>query len=145
MTGSRAWFGLVNQVDYSFAQTEELTLFRDLLKRNRELFWDNNMETLFEWVKVKTVEQVEEGVKRFEMDKSECLATDFCRTGLGFFLLQKDSARGPNCGHGHWRFVLAGSRTPRQGTLHQRESCWPLCWGWSTALIESRIYYCDLL
>ena len=91
MTGSRAWFGLVNQVDYSFAQTEELTLFRDLLKRNRELFWDNNMETLFEWVKVKTVEQVEEGVKRFEMDKSECLATDFCRTGLGFFLLQQDS------------------------------------------------------
>ena len=46
MTGSRAWFGLVNQVAYSFAQTEELTLFRDLLKRNRELFWDNNMETL---------------------------------------------------------------------------------------------------
>ena len=49
------------------------------------------METLFERVKVKTVEQVEEGVKRFEMDKSECLATDFCRTGLGFFLLQQDS------------------------------------------------------
>ena len=98
MTGSRAWFGLVNQVDYSFAQTEKLTLFRDLLKRNRELFWDNNMETLFEWVKVKTVEQVEEGVKRFEMDKSECLATDFCRTGLGFILLKEDSVRGPTVG-----------------------------------------------
>ena len=114
LTGARAWFGLVNQVAYSFAQTEEMAPFRDLLKRNRQFYWDENMDTLFERAKVKIVEQVEEGVKRFEMDRPTCLATDFSKTGLGFFLLQQecqcDPEKGPNCGPGHWKLVLAGSR-----------------------------------
>ena len=114
LTSARAWFGLVNQVAYSFAQTEEMAPFRDLLKRNRQFFWDDNMDKLFEKAKVKIVEQVEEGVKRFQMDRPTCLATDFSRKGLGFFLLQQecqcDAEKGPNCGPGHWNLVLAGSR-----------------------------------
>ena len=38
---------------------------------------------------MKIVELVEDGVKRFEMGKPTCLATDFSRKGLGFFLLQQ--------------------------------------------------------
>ena len=114
LTSARAWFGLVNQVAYSFAQTEEMAPYRDLLKRNRQFFWDDNMDKLFEKAKVKIVEQVEEGVKRFQMDRLTCLATDFSRKGLGFFLLQQecqcDAEKGPNCRPGHWNLVLAGSR-----------------------------------
>ena len=29
LTGARAWFGLVNQVSFAFAQTEEMEPFRD--------------------------------------------------------------------------------------------------------------------
>ena len=53
-------------------------------------------------------------MKKFEMDKPTCLATDFSKTGLDFFLLQQecqcDPGKGPNCGPGHWKLVLAGSR-----------------------------------
>ena len=65
------------------------------------------MDTLLERAQVKIVEG---GVKRFEMDKPTCLATYLCRTGLEFLLLQQDSVRRPDCGPGHWRLVLAGSR-----------------------------------
>ena len=65
------------------------------------------MDTLLERAQVKIVE---EGVKKFEMDKPTCLATYLCRTGLEFLLLQQDSVRRPDCGPGHWRLVLAGSR-----------------------------------
>ena len=72
------------------------------------------MDELFEQAKVKIVEKIKEGVKRFDMAKNTCLATDFSKTGLGFFLLQQecqcDPNRGPNCGPGHWRPLLAGSR-----------------------------------
>ena len=65
------------------------------------------MDTLLERAQVKIVE---EGVKRFEMDKPTCLATYLCRTGLEFLLLQQDYLRRPYCVPGHWRLVLAGSR-----------------------------------
>ena len=35
ITGIRAWFGLVNQVSYAFAQTELMSPFRELLKHNK--------------------------------------------------------------------------------------------------------------
>ena len=46
-----------NQVAYSFAQTEEMAPFRDLLKRNRQFFWKNNMDTFLERAQVKIVEE----------------------------------------------------------------------------------------
>ena len=55
---------------------------------NWQFFWDDNMDTLFKKAKAKIMELVEEGVKRFEMDRPTSLATDFSKRGLGFFLLQ---------------------------------------------------------
>ena len=51
----------------------------------------------------------------FEANRHTCLATDWSKTGLGFFLLQKyctctDLSKAPRCGPGHWRMVFAGSR-----------------------------------
>ena len=48
LTGARSWFGLVNQVAYSFSMTEEMAPFQDLLKRTRQLYWDETMDRLFE-------------------------------------------------------------------------------------------------
>ena len=95
LTGARAWFGLVNQFAYSFAQTEEMAPFWDLLKRNRHFFWDSILDDWFEQAKVKIVEQVEEWGK---MDRPTFLATDFSRIGLGFFLLQQECQCNPEKG-----------------------------------------------
>ena len=55
-----------------------------------------------------------EGLKHFKMNPNECLATDFSKTEVGFLLLQQDCqcapSKGPRCGDGHWRLVLAVSR-----------------------------------
>ena len=79
--------------------------FRDLLKRNRQFYWDGARDELFERAKAKIVEKVYKGVKRFDMDRATCLSTDFSRTGLGFFLLQQDcqciQSSDPNCGPEH--------------------------------------------
>ena len=114
LTGARAWFGLVNQVAFSFAQTSQMAPFRELLKRNQKFYWDDEMDALFELSKEVIVNKVIDGVRRYEVGKPTCLATDFSKTGVGFFLLQQecqcDPGKGPNCGPGHWRLVLAGSR-----------------------------------
>ena len=57
VTDAMVWFDLGNQVAYSFAQTEEMAPFRDLLKRNRQFFWKNNMDTFLERAQVKIVEE----------------------------------------------------------------------------------------
>ena len=61
--------------------TEEMAPFQDLLKRNRQFYWDETMNKLFEKVKMRRiVEKVVEGVKHFEMNRNTCLATDFSKT-----------------------------------------------------------------
>ena len=50
----------------------------------------------------------------YNCNKATCLATDMCKTGIGFFLFQQscscDPIEGPHCGGGHWFVVFAGSR-----------------------------------
>ena len=48
ITDMRSWFGLVNQVAYSFSRTQEMAPFRDLLSRKRtNWYWDSTLEELF--------------------------------------------------------------------------------------------------
>ena len=44
--------------------------FRDLLKRNRQFYWDGARDELFERAKAKIVEKVYKSVKRFDMDRA---------------------------------------------------------------------------
>jgi len=119
ITGVRAWFGLVNQVAYAFAQAEVMAPFRDFLKSNPSNmdFWDETMDHLLACSKEEIVRLIQEGVKAFEKNKPTCLATDWSRTGVGFTLTQKHckckSAK-PDCGNGHWKIVLMGSRFAKE-------------------------------
>ncbi len=111
----RAWFGLVNQVAYSFAHSHIMAPFRELLRKNGKFYWDGALEKIFEQSKEEIVERVKEGVRMFSTERVTCLATDWSKTGIGFFLLQKycectDLEKAPVCGPGHWRLVFAGSR-----------------------------------
>ena len=110
---------LVNQVAYAFAQAEVMAPFRDFLKRNPNnmQFWDETMDELFERSKAEIVHLIQEGVKAFEKNRPTCLATDWSRTGMGFTLTQKHcncKIITPECGNGHWKIVLMGSRFAKE-------------------------------
>lgn len=119
ITDIRSWFGLVNQVAYTFSQSSIMEPFRDLLKKGLRFYWDDNLEALFNKAKEEIIKQSTEGVRTFDMSKATCLATDWSKTGIGFTLTQKhckcSGKINPNCGRGHWKLVHAGSRFTTKG------------------------------
>ena len=112
----RGWFGLVNQVAPFFANRRVMEPFRELLKppaQGKKVYWDDNLTKLFEESKEVIVEAVREGIKCFKVGEWTCLMPDFCKTGLGFLLMQKRCKCEnitPYCCQGGWQVVLAGSR-----------------------------------
>ena len=111
----QGWFGIINQVAYAFAQSEVMFPFRELLKRTSKFYWDDTLNDLFVKSKKNILEKIENGVKIFDLKKKTGLATDWSKTGVGFFLLQKHCKcnrddKAPHCGPGHWQLVFAGSR-----------------------------------
>ena len=69
ITDMRSWFGLVNQVAYAFSRTKEMAPFRDSLsRRNKEWYWDENLDALFSKSKEAIVQAVTDGVRAFEVD-----------------------------------------------------------------------------
>ena len=118
ITDVRSWFGLVNQVAYSFSQSRIMEPFRELLKRGKKFFWDDTLESLFQRSKEEIIRQVKQGVQAYDLRKPTCLTTDWCKTGIGFVLTQKhckcSGPVNPNCGEGHWKLVHAGSRFTKE-------------------------------
>ena len=113
ITDVRSWFGLLNQVSYAFSMTERMLPFRDLLKPATTFHWDDNLNQLFEESKTAIVSEIANGVRIFDKNKPTCLATDWSRHGIGFWLFQKHclcpSADLFCCHHG-WKITLVGSR-----------------------------------
>ena len=65
----RSWFGLVNQVAYSFAQAELMAPFcEQLSSKNKKFYLDATLDGIFEASKKKIVELIIEGVKSFEIE-----------------------------------------------------------------------------
>ncbi len=115
LSSARGWFGLVNQVAYSFAQSQIMAPFRELLQKKKKFYWDATLDEIFVKSKQDIVRRVIDGVKMYDTRRGTCLATDWSKVGIGFFLLQKycqciSLAKAPQCGPGHWRLVFAGSR-----------------------------------
>ena len=112
----RGWFGLVNQVAPFFASRPVMQPFRELLKpaaKGKQIYWDDNLTKLFEESKEVIIEAIESGIKTFEQGKWTCLLTDYSKTGIGFFLMQKKCKCQditPYCCKTGWQLVLAGSR-----------------------------------
>ena len=113
ITDVRAFFGMVNQVNYAFAMSDIMEPFRHLLKPGTPFLLTSHLENSFVEAKKMIVEAVKEGVKYFEMGRITCLATDWSRKGMGFFLMQKwcnCSNIHPRCCLTGWKLVLAGGR-----------------------------------
>ncbi len=114
LTKARAFFGLVNQVNWAYANSQEMATFRELVKPNSKYQWTDELKILFEKCKEKIIDQVREGVKRFDTKRITCIQTDFSHDGVGYLLLQKycncslENVR--VCCEDGWKLVFAGSR-----------------------------------
>ena len=89
LTDIRSWFGLVNQVSYTFSIADKMLPFRQLMKTNTSFQWDEPLQSAFEESKEVIITEIEHGVRIFDTSKPTCLATDWSKTGIGFWLLQK--------------------------------------------------------
>jgi len=67
---------------------DKLVPFRELLKPKSPFHWDDKLNELFTDSKLKILEEIELGVHIFDKSKPTCLATDWSKTGIGFWLFQ---------------------------------------------------------
>ncbi|XP_060599892.1 uncharacterized protein LOC132753433 [Ruditapes philippinarum] len=63
--------------------------FRELLKPGTPFIWDVNINAHFEESKTAIINEIEEGVRIFDKTKPTCLATDWSKSGIRFWLFQK--------------------------------------------------------
>lgn len=113
ITDVRSWFGLINQVSYAFAMTERMLPFRKLLKPGTPFSWTDELDHLFEESKALIVSEIHKGVEIFDKTRPTCLATDWSKDGVGFWLFQKHCnclSSKPFCCRTGWRISLVGSR-----------------------------------
>ena len=108
-----SWFGFINQVLYAFAAADRMLPFREALKSGSKFSWTDELNQLFEESKKVIVSEIEHSVQIFDKSKPTCLATDWSKEGIGFWLLQKHCdcpADRPFCCNTGWKVTLVGSR-----------------------------------
>ena len=107
------WFELINQVSYAFAATARMLSFRQLFQPGTPFKWTDELNQLFKESKSVIVSEIEEGVRIFDKSKPTCLATDWSKSGIGFWLFQKHcqcSSTEPFCCRTGWKTTLVGRR-----------------------------------
>ena len=114
ITGIRSWFGIINQVAWSYAVSPALQPFRDLCKTKTKFTWDSKLDSLFQQSKTEIINLVHNGIRSFDPKLPTCLQCDWSKKGIGFLLLQKHCTCSmenlPNCCNEGWKLVFAGSR-----------------------------------
>ncbi|CAB4012087.1 Hypothetical predicted protein [Paramuricea clavata] len=65
-TDVRSWFGMINEVSYTFAATERLLQFRQLLKPGTPFKWNSALDQIFEESKSVIINEINEGIRIFD-------------------------------------------------------------------------------
>ena len=89
LTDLRSFMALVNQVSVFYAAQPKLLPFRDLLKKGVKWYWDERLDQLFDETKEFLAKEVEQGIQLFDLGKPTALLTDWCKTGMGYVLMQE--------------------------------------------------------
>ena len=100
--------------------TEAMAPF--LLKPTEAFQWTATHDTAFQLSKQAIAREIEHGVEIFDKSKPTCLATDWSKDGVGYWLFQKhcDCFSGDLfCCRTGWKITLMGSRF-----THPAESCY---------------------
>ena len=100
-------------MSYTLSMTERMLPFRELLMPGTHFAWNEELQELFEESKRIIANDIQEGVTIFDPTKPTCFATDWSKTGFGFWLLQKHCSCPevkPFCCPSGWKITLVGSR-----------------------------------
>ena len=113
VTDIRGWFGLVNQVSHYAQLREMIEPFRKFLSPKTKFEWTKELDDVFNKSKSRIVDAIKEGVQIFDITRRTCLRTDWSKTGIGYWLLQRYCTcenRSPGCCEDGWKITLASSR-----------------------------------
>ena len=114
ITDVRSWFGAVNQISYTFAVSEVMLPFRQLLRPQIPFFWSAELEAAFDESKEEIIRQCEKGVRLFNLHAPTGLATDWSKHCMGWWLVQKHcNCLGTptlGCCKTGWQTVYCGSK-----------------------------------
>ncbi|CAL4067943.1 unnamed protein product, partial [Meganyctiphanes norvegica] len=116
LTDIRSWFGLVNQASYAFSMADTMLPFRGLLKPDSKFLWTPDLDAAFQASKKSIAKDIEIGVRIYDKSRPTCLATDWSKSGIGFWLFQKHCPCPhikPFCCPSGWKIILVGSRFTR--------------------------------
>ena len=89
ITDFRFWFGLINRVSYCDSFRNDMAPFREHLKPLSTFYWYDQLQKVFEQPKAAILDKIIDGVRKFDSKHFTCLATDWCRKGIGCWFLQK--------------------------------------------------------
>ena len=87
--------------------------FRSLLKSSVPFEWTDALQQAFDSSKLAIVAEIEHGVTIFDKTNPTCLATDWSKHGIGYWLFQKHCQCPYTdlfCCREGWRITLVGSR-----------------------------------
>ena len=93
--------------------TERMEPFHQLLRPGTTFQWTPQLESLFEESKLVTVSEIAHCVQIFDKTRPTYLATDYSKSGIGFWLFQKHcECPGKRLFYSHtgWKITLTGSR-----------------------------------
>ena len=139
ISGIRSWFGLVEQVAWAFSKTSIMNPLRHLLSPQSEFVWNQDLNDAFERSKKEIIESVKNDVKTFDPKRTTCLATDWSKSGIGFYLLQKTCSCldiTPVCCPNGWVLVFCSSRytSPAESRYSPVEGeCLSVVWAFKKA------------
>ena len=114
ITDARSWFGCVQQVAYTFTVSEIMLPFRQLLRPQVPFAWSEELDKAFTASKEEIIRQCERGVRLFSMTAPTGLATDWSKSCMGWWLVQKQcTCPGTpvlGCCKTGWQTVFCGSK-----------------------------------
>ena len=76
LTDVRSWFGLIDQVSYTFAIAEHMASFRSLLSSKVPFSWSQELDEAFHQSNEEIIKQCSRGVRNFTLNAPTALATD---------------------------------------------------------------------
>ena len=83
----RSFFALVEQVAPYIMEKPYLHPFREFLKKDQKFYWDDNLQKIFNDIKVQLIDSIKDGLTRFKVNRDMALMTDKSKMGIGFILM----------------------------------------------------------
>ena len=109
----------------SFAMTAAMLPFRELLKPSTPFEWTDKLSDTLTALKDHICSSIRTGVEIFDKGRPTCLATDWSRSGIGFWLTQKHckcQSSDPFCCREGWRVYTSGVPIHPRGRITIRTS-----------------------